>query len=160
MGLKMDNKISKINDFIAKTDYSTRNTNKIQKNSDSFSGILQKIVSSDKTLSSEKTGSTSSVFGTPGINPLNRLEFNKEAASHVEKNIDDILSLMEIFAGLLGNKDIDPEDIKPFAGSIKEDTDNLLRYSERNNIPEELKSIARQSSAIAYAALKKFDQWV
>lgn len=66
-----------------------------------------------------------------------------------------MLSDLEIFSSLLGNPAIDMDDIKPLVNKIQENSQEILRLSEKNNIPDELKSIAKESTALAYAAFEK-----
>jgi|GEM_PF-6641057 hypothetical protein len=157
----MSEKISGINDILAKTGNTAVNKKNDASEKTSFSDILNKTVAG--TNPAEKTANTTSVnsvYQPLFTNPVQASGFNKEATQYVEQNIETILNGLEAFSDLFGKESVEPEDIKPLAGQIKTEADDMLRYSEKNNIPEELKSIVRQSSALAYSAVEKLNTYI
>ena len=125
-------------------------------NSESFSKILESTIAKDST----STGNTENIQETVQpyyINPLQKVSANDEAVSYVENNIEKLLSNLELFSTLMGKTSVDPEEIAPLAGKLKDDVGDILRYSEKNNIPGQLKTIVKESSALAYAAMEKLN---
>ncbi|MGM0417817.1 MAG: hypothetical protein ACQEQS_03730 [Thermodesulfobacteriota bacterium] len=156
----MSEKISGINDILAKTGNTAVNKKNDVSDKTSFSEILNKTV--EGTKPSDKTANTTpvnNVYEPLFTNPVQDADFNKKASEYVEQNVETILNGLEAFSDLLGKKSVEPEDIRPLAGQIKTEADDMLRYSEKNNIPEELKSIVRQSSALAYSAMEKLNTY-
>jgi len=153
----MSDQIYSINELLAKTGNITKVKKTDNTSAGSFSKILENAVSKpDDIQKNTETIHNSELFSTSYINPLNRIELNNEAAKFVENSLSEILSDLEIFSDLLNNSSVDLDDIKPLANKIQENSNQVLRYSEKNNIPDELKSIAKESTALAYAAFEKF----
>ncbi|MCB9493831.1 MAG: hypothetical protein H6681_00120 [Desulfobacteraceae bacterium] len=153
----MSDQIYSINELLAKTANLAKTKKTENISGDSFSKILENAVTKPENLKTAPgTEKVSDVFPTPFINPLERIELNQDSARFVESSLDQILSDLEIFSNLIGNSSVDVEDIKPLVNKIQENSKEVLRYSEKNNIPDELKSIAKESTALAYAAFEIF----
>lgn len=155
----MSDKIYGINDIIAKTgNIKPKKAEKI--GSDVFSKILDTAVSNAGTQKTDSVKATHEIFQPTYINPLSKIENNTEASKYVVENIDNILKDLELFSNLMGDSSVELDDISPLAGRIKESVNSILRYSEKNNIPNELKSMVKESSAIAYAAAEKLNTFI
>lgn len=151
----MSDQIYSINELLAKTGNLSKAKKTDSNSGETFSKILENAVSKPKAADSSVNNQVSDIFHTSFINPLNRVELNQEASGIVETGLDEMLSDLEIFSSLLGNPAIDMDDIKPLVNKIQENSQEILRLSEKNNIPDELKSIAKESTALAYAAFEK-----
>jgi hypothetical protein len=151
----MSDQIYSINELLAKTGKLSKAKKTDSTSGETFSKILENAVSKPKEVDSSVNNQVSDIFHTSFINPLNRVELNQEASGIVETGLDEMLSDLEIFSSLLGNPAIDMDDIKPLVNKIQENSQEILRLSEKNNIPDELKSIAKESTALAYAAFEK-----
>jgi hypothetical protein len=151
----MSDQIYSINELLAKTGNLSKAKKTDSTSGETFSKILENAVSKPKAADSSVNNQVSDIFHTSFINPLNRVELNQEASGIVETGLDEMLSDLEIFSSLLGNPAIDMDDIKPLVNKIQENSQEILRLSEKNNIPDELKSIAKESTALAYAAFEK-----
>ncbi|MGE4518499.1 MAG: hypothetical protein AB7E04_03230 [Desulfobacteraceae bacterium] len=151
----MSDQIYSINELLAKTGNLSKSKKTDSNSGETFSKILENAVSKPKAADSSVNNQVSDIFHTSFINPLNRVELNQEASGIVETGLDEMLSDLEIFSSLLGNPAIDMDDIKPLVNKIQENSQEILRLSEKNNIPDELKSIAKESTALAYAAFEK-----
>lgn len=151
----MSDQIYSINELLAKTGNLSKAKKTDSTSGETFSKILENAVSKPKEADSSVNNQVSDIFHTSFINPLNRVELNQEASGIVETGLDEMLSDLEIFSSLLGNPAIDMDDIKPLVNKIQENSQEILRLSEKNNIPDELKSIAKESTALAYAAFEK-----
>lgn len=151
----MSDQIYSINELLAKTGNLSKAKKTDSTSGETFSKILENAVSKPKEVDSSVNNQVSDIFHTSFINPLNRVELNQEASGIVETGLDEMLSDLEIFSSLLGNPAIDMDDIKPLVNKIQENSQEILRLSEKNNIPDELKSIAKESTALAYAAFEK-----
>lgn len=156
----MNNKIFGINDISRKAETTLKNKKANRTGSDLFSKLLDKAVSCNASKETAAQNEVSQLDNAQYINPLGNVNLNKAASEYVSKNIDEILSGLETFSQLLANKKVAAEDIKPLIGKIKNDTDDILRYSEKNNISNDLKSIVKESSALAYAAAEKLNKYV
>jgi len=151
----MSDQIYSINELLAKTGNLSKAKKTDSNSGETFSKILENAVSKPKAADSSVNNQVSDIFHTSFINPLNRVELNQEASGIVETGLDEMLSDLEIFSSLLGNPAIDMDDIKPLVNKIQENSQEILRLSEKNNIPDELKSIAKESTALAYAVFEK-----
>lgn len=153
----MSDQIYSINEILAKTGNISKAKKTDNSSVDAFSKILENAVSkTDEIKKTAETFQTSNIFSSSYINPLSRIELNNEASKFVENSLTQILSDLELFSGLLGDSSIDLEDLRPLADKIQENSNEVLRFSEKNNIPDDLKSIAKESTALAYAAFEKF----
>lgn len=154
----MSDKIYGINDIASK-----HNNVKIQKkteSTDAFAKILENKIAGTDT---ESTGSTAQVqpsFQSYYVNPLSKISSNDTSVKQIEENLTNLLDSLELFSNLLGNKSIDPEEIAPLAGKLKDDVGSILKDAEVNNVPNKLKNIVKESSALAYAAVEKLNALV
>jgi flagellar hook-basal body complex protein FliE len=151
----MSDQINSINELLAKAGNVSKAKKTDNISGQSFSKVLENAVSKNPAAETPKSDMVSDIFQTSFINPLDRINLNSDASKTVESGLDQMLSDLEIFSNLLGNSSIDINDLKTLADKIQENSQELLKISEKNNIPEELKSITRESTALAYAAFEK-----
>ncbi|MDY0131513.1 MAG: hypothetical protein RBR53_02485 [Desulforegulaceae bacterium] len=154
----MNDQIFSINELLSKAGVLPKTKKPDNNSGESFSKILENAVSKPELIKNPQPRQVSDIFQPSFINPLNKIESNQDFAKILETGLNEMLSDLEIFSKLLGNSSIDMEDIKPLADKIQENSQEILRMSQKNNIPDELKSIARESTALAYTVFEKLNK--
>jgi len=148
----MTNKIFNINQLSA-PDFSNKIKNNDKK---SVSNDFAKILDNELNSSSD-INNINSDFPLPGVSGISPLSFDQGSVEKVVSALSSVFSELDTFSSLLGNADVDMDEISPLSDKLKSDMDDILKLSESSNIPDTLKDIARESSALAYATSEKLN---